>query len=108
MEQYAHNVTCVWLIQNGEAGSGKVLNITFTKFRIEQSPQCAYDSVELFDGPSVEYRSFGRFCGNQLPKKQGTFLSSFNSVLVRFRSDASVANDGFELNWLTQEASKCL
>lgn len=102
---YTNNVTCVWLITNSNA-IGKVLNITFTKFNVEQSVNCAFDYVDIFDGPALEYKMLGRYCGYKLPMKTGTFVSSFNSVLIRFRSDISVSSDGFELNWITVEPSK--
>lgn len=96
---YANNVTCIWLIQNN-IQTTKVLNITFTKFKIEKSPGCAFDYLEIFDGPSREYRNIGKFCGDKLPKG-GNFVTSFNSLYIHFRSDPSISHEGFELNWST-------
>lgn len=99
---YNANLTCSWVIKNTN-GEGKVLNITFTRFNVEFSTRCAFDFVELIDGPSQDYKSLGRFCGQEIPKKTGNFISSFNAVMVRFGSDQSVGYEGFTLQWSTIE-----
>lgn len=102
---YSANLTCSWVIKNSN-GEGKVLNITFSRFNVEFSARCAFDFLEVINGPSRDYKSFGRFCGTELPKKTGNFISSFNAVMLRFHSDHSVGYDGFSLQWSTVEP-KC-
>ncbi|OTF80374.1 CUB domain containing protein, partial [Euroglyphus maynei] len=97
---YANNVTCVWVIQNGQQ-STKVLNVTFTRFKMEQSPGCAFDYLEIFDGPSREYRNLGKFCGQKFLPKGGNIITSFNSIYLKFRSDPSISHEGFSLTWNT-------
>lgn len=99
---YDHNVTCVWIIKNTNSPA-KVLNITFTKFKLEASTNCVFDGLEIYDGPSKDYPRIGRFCGDELPKKKGNIITSFNSVYLLFRSDLYVSFEGFELNWLTTD-----
>lgn len=41
---YSHTLNCAWLIQTN---STKVLNITFTKFDIEDSKECQYDWLQV-------------------------------------------------------------
>lgn len=45
---------------------------------------------------------FGRFCGDT-PPNNGTIISTNNILYLWFRSDYSVANKGFELNWTSIE-----
>lgn len=97
---YPNNVTCTWIIRNSIA-TGSVINLTFQRFQIEKSVLCMFDYLEIYDGPSKEYKKVGRYCGNALPNKNGTFVSSFNSITLHFRSDISVSHDGFMLSWLT-------
>lgn len=49
--------------------------------------------------------SFGRFCGDT-PPNNGTIISTNNILYLWFRSDYSVANKGFELNWTSIEPGK--
>lgn len=92
---YPHNAGCVWLISTNIS---KVLNVTFTKFNLEQSNECRFDWLQIHDGRSSVSQSIGRFCGDQLPKG-GTIISTQNVLYLWFRSDNSSSNDGFELNW---------
>lgn len=101
---YSNNITCTWVVRNS-AAVGKVLNITFTKFKIESSMLCLFDFLEIYDGPSKEYKKIGKFCGDQLPKG-GRLVSSFNAMTFYFRSDPSVNSEGFELNWNTLDPGK--
>lgn len=41
---YPHNSRCAWLIKTDE---DKVLNITFTKFNLENSRECRYDWLQV-------------------------------------------------------------
>lgn len=99
---YANNVTCVWVIQNSN-GIGKVLNVTFTSFKLEHSVGCVFDVLEIYDGPSKEFPRIGRYCGDTLPKKDGKIITSFNSLYLSFRSDPFYAHEGFSLNWITTD-----
>ena len=92
---YHHNSRCAWLIKTNHT---KVLNITFTKFNIEPSPECKYDWVQIHDGRSSASYTIGRFCGDTLPKG-GNIISSQNQIYLWFRSDSSTAHEGFELSW---------
>lgn len=92
---YPENISCVWLLSTN---STKVLNVTFTKFDLEQSRECRFDWLQIHDGRSSAAHSIGRFCGNQLPKG-GNIISTHNVLYLWFRSDNSTSHDGFELNW---------
>lgn len=66
---------------------------TFNEFEIEQHQECAYDHLELYDGPNSLAPSLGRFCGS---KKPDPVVASGSSLFLRFYSDASVQRRGFQ------------
>lgn len=96
-EQYNHALSCAWVIQTN---STKVLNITFTRFDLEDSAECQFDWVQIHDGRNSAAHNIGRFCGSQLPKG-GNIITTTNSVYIWFRSDTRLAKHGFSLNWTT-------
>ncbi|XP_068906568.1 cubilin-like isoform X2 [Tenebrio molitor] len=92
---YANLISCAWTI---ETNVTKVLNITFKRFSVEDSHSCRYDWLQIHDGKNTLARSFGRFCGNNLPNG-GVIISTHNIVYLWFRSDQAVSGGGFELTW---------
>ena len=63
----------------------------FTQFKLEGG-SCQYDSLTIFDGPSTTSPQLARLCGDSLPQP---ILSTGNSMMLVFRTDGSVAYDGF-------------
>nr|XP_008192422.1 PREDICTED: cubilin [Tribolium castaneum] len=94
-QTYSSAMSCAWIL---ETNVTKVLNITFKRFDVEGSRGCRYDWLQIHDGKNTLARSLGRFCGHQLPNG-GNIVSTHNTVYLWFRSDHSVASEGFELNW---------
>ncbi|XP_049865550.1 cubilin homolog [Pectinophora gossypiella] len=92
---YNHNSRCAWVIQTDR---DKVINVTFSKFNLEANPECLYDFLQIHDGRSSASQIIGRFCGNEFPKG-GNIISSHNNLYFWFRSDQTVAKDGFALHW---------
>ncbi|XP_050362534.1 cubilin-like [Nymphalis io] len=92
---YNHNSRCAWVIHTVP---DKVINVTFSKFNLEYHSDCRYDFVQIHDGRSSASQLIGRFCGNTFPKG-GNIISSHNNLYFWFRSDQSVAKDGFSLHW---------
>lgn len=93
---YAHNARCAWVIHTAP---DKVINVTFSKFNLENdSSECRYDFLQIHDGRNSARHLIGRFCGNVLPNG-GNIISSHNYLYFWFRSDHSVAKDGFALHW---------
>lgn len=66
---------------------------TFNEFEVEQHQECAYDHLELYDGPDSLAPILGRFCGS---KKPDPVVASGSSLFLRFYSDASVQRKGFQ------------
>ncbi|XP_059051310.1 cubilin-like [Achroia grisella] len=92
---YEHNSKCAWVIHTAP---NKVINVTFSKFNLELEPECRYDFLQMHDGQSSSSQLIGRFCGNKFPKG-GNIISSHNNLYLWFRSDKTVARDGFAMHW---------
>ncbi|CAH0396981.1 unnamed protein product [Chilo suppressalis] len=92
---YDHNSKCAWVIHTA---TDKVINVTFSKFNLEPEPECMYDFLQIHDGRTSSSQLIGRFCGNDLPKG-GNIISSNNNLYLWFRSDKTVAKEGFALHW---------
>ncbi|KAJ8725267.1 hypothetical protein PYW07_016225 [Mythimna separata] len=92
---YNHNSQCAWVIHTAP---DKVINVTFSKFNLEGSPECMYDFLQIHDGRKSSSQLLGRFCGNTFPKG-GNIVSSHNNLYFWFHSDKTVAKDGFALHW---------
>lgn len=66
---------------------------TFNEFEIEQHQECAYDHLEVYDGPDSLAPILGRFCGSKTPDP---VVASGSRLFLRFYSDASVQRKGFQ------------
>uniref|UniRef100_A0A8B9CHJ0 Cubilin n=1 Tax=Anser brachyrhynchus TaxID=132585 RepID=A0A8B9CHJ0_9AVES len=95
--RYEKNLDCVWIIT---APGNKLINLTFTSFVLEaQSAQtCRYDYVKLYDGDNENANLVGTFCGSTVP---APFLSTSNSLTVKFVTDSSVEREGFNATYIT-------
>ena len=116
---YDKKEECEWII---EAAEGRRVRLLFLSFEIEHEQGCGYDFVELFDGEDDSSPLLGRFCGNtvsynskylvphfyasfdvQLPPE---FLSSGESLLLRFHSDDTIHSKGFSVAYRALEANE--
>ena len=98
---YPNRMNCAWQINTTP---GKVLNVTFTSFQVEQTADCSYDFLQVHDGPNAGAHNLGRFCGSiaRLPNG-GNIVTTHNHLYLWFKSDSSVAHDGFHLEWNTTD-----
>ncbi|XP_071062991.1 LOW QUALITY PROTEIN: cubilin [Pseudochaenichthys georgianus] len=86
---YPHNKVCEWVINQPE---GYVVTLNFLSFDIEEGP-CRFDFVEVRDGSSSSSPLLGTFCGIEIPPM---LQSTQKSLYIRFKTDSSVTNYGFE------------
>ncbi|CAH1775425.1 unnamed protein product [Owenia fusiformis] len=93
---YPHSVSCAWVIT---VSTNKIIMVSFNSFNIEYHANCDYDFLQINDGPSASSHPIGKFCGTQSPINGQGFNSTHNQLYFWFRSDASVASDGFEVSW---------
>ena len=99
-EFYPHGADCVWVIRTNV---GTVIRLTWLTFAVEESNDCTFDSVEIYDGNvRNNLTSMGRFCGNDLPP---AMTSSSNALTVVFKSDSSIAREGFTASFVALDGS---
>ncbi|CAM4595026.1 unnamed protein product [Caretta caretta] len=85
---YPVNVQCVWRI---EVKNNYYIKLIFKHLELEVSYNCAYDFVEVYDGPLNTSSLLGRICDGS----NYTFTSSSNTMTVLFSSDFSYTRSGF-------------
>ncbi|KAK8777776.1 hypothetical protein V5799_020882, partial [Amblyomma americanum] len=95
---YPHNSDC-WTLINVDPG--RIVILRFKVISLEFDELCSFDYVEVFDGPTEESPSLGRFCGDSHKR---TLRSTSSSVLIHFKSDDLLSNRGFVLEYETDRA----
>uniref|UniRef100_A0A1B6EBE4 Cubilin n=1 Tax=Clastoptera arizonana TaxID=38151 RepID=A0A1B6EBE4_9HEMI len=99
---YSASKECNWVII---ASKGYYIQLIWSSFHLEDSRDCRFDSVELFDNSTskIGHQSLGKFCGNILPPPK---TSIGNIMTIRFKSDESVSKDGFLAHFYTLDGKK--
>nr|XP_022315066.1 CUB and peptidase domain-containing protein 2-like isoform X2 [Crassostrea virginica] len=96
--KYDNSLNCRWEIR---VPVGMHVRLVFAdKFGIEDSPNCVYDRISIYDGS--QSNQVGRYCGT--PHPDAMVLSS-NHVIVSFITDESTQDAGFLLHWSATNAS---
>ena len=90
---YSAGITCIWHIN---VPVKYAVSISFDVFNMEYDKQCFYDSVEFFDGGSVNSKSIRRVCGTAIPVG---IRSSLNSITIKMKTDDTIESSGFILKW---------
>ena len=75
----------------------------FVDFEIEGSFNCQYDYLEVRDGDSENSTLVGKYCGDPNVTPEPVY-SSLNYLWMRFKTDGSVSNRGFSINYTTTDA----
>ncbi|PAA79380.1 hypothetical protein BOX15_Mlig017005g4, partial [Macrostomum lignano] len=88
--RYPLEKRCSW---NFLTTPGHRIKLVFKHFEIERHPDCAYDHVEIRDGPDATSERIGVFCGDAMPPTP--VISTGNSMFVGFVSDSSLQRKGF-------------
>ncbi|CAL1283053.1 unnamed protein product [Larinioides sclopetarius] len=92
---YQNNHRCGWLIRAQES---RFINLTFQDFDIRGGENCQYDYLSVFDGEQNHKSNLiGRFCNEKKPPPQ--IISSWNTLLLEFSSDASEVGRGFSIKY---------
>uniref|UniRef100_H2YKV3 CUB domain-containing protein n=1 Tax=Ciona savignyi TaxID=51511 RepID=H2YKV3_CIOSA len=96
---YDHNTVCTWLI---DISQGSSIRLLFTTFEVLPFGTCDNDFIEVFDGPTQGYPSFGRNCGSTLP---APIESRTNQLFVKFQTDQSQSGSGFAAQYHPSNSS---
>ncbi|BHF73901.1 Bone morphoproteintic protein 1 [Sparganum proliferum] len=91
------NNECTWKI---EVPVGFHIALTKETFGMTKHPQCLYDYLEVFDGPSESSPSLYKLCGLDFPP---TIWSTNNTMTVRFVVNSSIEGQFFEANYRKQD-----
>ncbi|KAF0762933.1 cubilin, partial [Aphis craccivora] len=102
-EQYLHNQLCKWIISVNESSQ---IQITWLTFSLENQHSCNNDYVEIYDNSNSGNSSkIARYCGTKVPP---VLTSLGNRLTIIFKTDHSVAQDGFMLNYISlNKAQAC-
>ncbi|MGD1845348.1 MAG: M4 family metallopeptidase [Salibacteraceae bacterium] len=76
------------------------VTVTFNSFDVEAGTTgnlCDFDYIEVFDGPTTQSPSLGRFCNNNLPP--ASITSTGGSITILQFTDQGLTLPGFELQW---------
>ncbi len=91
---YLNNLDVMWTIY---VSANRRVRIRFIEFSVEPSnTQCTYDSFEVYDGPDASFPNLLTVCGATLPDP---VESSGSVATVLFRTDSSVTNLGWLVEW---------
>ncbi|KAK2886327.1 cubilin [Channa argus] len=86
---YPHNKVCEWVINQPES---YIVTLNFLSFDVEGG-SCSFDFVEVRDGSTSSSPLLGKYCGVMIPPR---LQSTQKSMYIKFRTDSSVSNHGFE------------
>ena len=64
---------------------------------------CRYDYLEVRDGDNENSTLVGKYCGDPSLTPEPVY-SSLNYLWMRFKTDGSVSNRGFSINYTTTDA----
>ncbi|CAG5136894.1 unnamed protein product, partial [Candidula unifasciata] len=92
---YPHRRSCAWVITTS---LDKIITATFPVFSLEYHPECNFDFLQIHDGSSPSAHMIGKYCGTN-PPNGGSLNSTHNQLYFWFKSDASIAHNGFEVHW---------
>ncbi|XP_053948471.1 cubilin homolog [Anastrepha ludens] len=92
-DTYLNNQECYWVIM---APEGKGIMINWQSFSMEQTMDCMYDYVEIYDnlGREESDRPLGRYCDTP-----PSFSSHSRLLTLKFVSDSSDSAGGFEATY---------
>ncbi|XP_075409854.1 CUB and sushi domain-containing protein 2 isoform X3 [Tenrec ecaudatus] len=96
-EPYPPGKECDWKVT---VSPDYVIALVFNIFNLEPG----YDFLHVYDGRDSLSPLIGSFYGSQLP---GRIESSGNSLFLAFRSDASVSNAGFVIDYTENPRESC-
>ncbi|XP_035184662.1 ovochymase-2 [Oxyura jamaicensis] len=88
-EQYSNLADCQWIIC---APEDHVIKLTYKFFEVEESEDCSYDAVTVYEDVGKE-EEIAKSCGFDLP---APVLSSSALMLVVFHSDETETFGGFK------------
>ncbi|KAL8573023.1 hypothetical protein ACOMHN_010453 [Nucella lapillus] len=93
---YSNSEQCIWLIQNPQRVNSSI-KIVVNHLQLERHTRCSFDFLEFREGPSANSPLIEKFCGNNTLPPQ--VITPSDQVWVRFRTDGSVVDTGFDVSF---------
>ncbi|XP_072043272.1 ovochymase-2-like [Amphiura filiformis] len=89
-----------------QAPSGHNVLLTIFDFQVEETPNCLYDSLSVYDGSTAdESKLLGVYCGITIPMY---FLSRGQDLLIVFKSDSTVHYRGYNIQYqFVEDGTNC-
>ena len=94
---YPNDAKCQYLIK--QLNPGTRITVSFKQFSLQGGANCIHDSIRIYDGQSTNATQIGPihgYCGNSNPP---TVMSTTNSLLIVFVSDARTTSTGFQIDY---------
>lgn len=101
---YARNSNCKWIIV---APIGKLIQLTFSSFDLEDYQDCRYDYLAIYDNivkRENDSNAMGKYCGTASPP---LILSSSRALSLFFKTDDSVNGNGFVASYTFIDGRNC-
>ncbi|XP_072766039.1 uncharacterized protein Neto [Anoplolepis gracilipes] len=93
-DPYPNLTDCVQVLK---ADKGMLLKLDFRdEFKLEDSPNCRFDFLEVRDGQYGYSNLLGNFCGTNFPPE---ITSKTRYLWLRFHSDENIEGKGFKAVW---------
>ncbi|XP_062990604.1 ovochymase-1 [Elgaria multicarinata webbii] len=90
-DTYPNLMTCTWTFYSA---SGNKLKGAIRDLVIEETKDCIWDSLSIYDGPDRHSVLLGRLCGR---KRSLRLFSSGSYLTVCFETDGSLGAKGFQI-----------
>lgn len=100
-DYYPSDSNCSWTLR---APIDQKIRIVISKLSIEESVDCSYDFLVVYDGSDNLGPVLGRYCGQ---KENVVLETTANAAFLEFASDANYEEIGFSLDYLLQAKSSC-
>ncbi|XP_066603013.1 uncharacterized protein Neto isoform X4 [Prorops nasuta] len=93
-DNYPNQTDCVKVLR---ADEGMLVKLDFRdEFKLEDSPECRFDYLEVRDGQYGYSNKLGAFCGTNFPPE---ITSKTRYLWLRFHSDDNIEGKGFKAVW---------
>ncbi|XP_073505502.1 ovochymase-1 [Phyllobates terribilis] len=99
---YLSGLDCQWIISSE---SGNELELYIVDLGLEDSPNCAWDFLNIYDGGGNETTLLVSLCGN---KSNRVFRSSSGFLTLHFHTDNSVSSRGFQIRYSERNRSSVM
>ncbi|XP_073400354.1 ovochymase-1 isoform X6 [Dendrobates tinctorius] len=90
---YLSGLDCRWIISSE---SGHELALYIVDLGLEDSPNCTWDFLSIYDGDGNDTTLLVSLCGN---KSNRVFISRSGFLILHFHTDNSVSSRGFHIRY---------